>query len=76
MDGFRERCKAIVGEAVEIKKIIQRDGDADDQQNSPEMIANLVLAIRHIEDAAMRFGKVIQAASGGESPLGGPNTPR
>lgn len=32
-----------------------------------EMKANLMLAYRHLEDARMRFGKVIQAFDGGKS---------
>lgn len=35
--------------------------------NTGEMIANIMLAYRHIEDARMRLGKVIQAHDGGES---------
>ncbi len=34
-----------------------------------EMIANLTLAFRHIEDGSMRIGKAIQAYEGGKSPL-------
>lgn len=34
-----------------------------------EMIANLTLAFRHIEDASMRIGKAIQAYDGGKSSL-------
>ena len=43
--------------------------------NRGEEIANLTIALRHLEDAAMRVGKAIQANQGGESPLGGPSTP-
>ena len=32
-----------------------------------EMIANIMLAYRHIEDARMRLGKVLQAQDGGVS---------
>jgi hypothetical protein len=32
-----------------------------------EMHANLTLAYRHLEDAAMRLGKVVQAFDGGKS---------
>lgn len=32
-----------------------------------EMIANVTLAYRHLEDASMRLGKAIQAADGGKS---------
>jgi hypothetical protein len=33
----------------------------------PEATANLTLAYRHLEDASMRLGKVIQALDGGVS---------
>jgi hypothetical protein len=33
----------------------------------PEAIANVMLAYRHLEDASMRLGKVIQALDGGVS---------
>lgn len=36
-------------------------------QDRSEMIANVVLAYRHMEDAAMRLGKAIQAFDGGTS---------
>lgn len=32
-----------------------------------EVIANLMLAYRHLEDASMRLGKVLQARDGGVS---------
>lgn len=32
-----------------------------------EGFANTMLAVRHLEDARMRLGKVLQAAQGGES---------
>jgi hypothetical protein len=31
------------------------------------MIANVMLAYRHLEDAAMRLGKAVQAFDGGQS---------
>ena len=34
---------------------------------NPEAIANVMLAYRHLEDASMRLGKVIQALDGGAS---------
>lgn len=33
----------------------------------PEMMANVTISYRHLEDAAMRLGKVIQAWDGGTS---------
>lgn len=74
MDNVRKAIKAMVGE-VNGTKVLVIKGDEQQGQNKGEIIANIQLGIRHLEDAAMRFGKAIQAASGGESPLGGPDTP-
>lgn len=41
--------------------------EAGSPENRGEMIANLMLAFRHLEDASMRFGKALQAFDGGES---------
>lgn len=37
------------------------------ERDKCEMIANIELAYRHLEDARMRLGKAIQAFDGGES---------
>lgn len=37
------------------------------REDRGEMIANLMLAYRHLEDASMRLGKAIQASDGGVS---------
>ena len=74
MTAFRESLKGLTGEAVAIKNEVAGGAEIAGQ-NKGEMIANITIAYRHLEDAAMRFGKAIQAADGGESPLGGPNTP-
>lgn len=41
--------------------------DLPDHIDRGEMIANEILAYRHLEDARMRMGKVIQAYEGGVS---------
>lgn len=38
-----------------------------DQSDHDEMHANITLVYRHLEDAAMRLGKAIQAHDGGKS---------
>jgi hypothetical protein len=38
-----------------------------DGLTEPEAIANVMLAYRHLEDASMRLGKVMQALDGGVS---------
>lgn len=44
-------------------------GDDTMVETQEEMEANIVLALRHIEDTSMRLGKAIQAYNGGQSPL-------
>lgn len=72
LDAFRESLKGLVAESVTLKaqvmgsSMVHFDG---------EVAANITIAYRHLEDAAMRFGKAIQASVDGVSPLGGPDTP-
>ena len=41
--------------------------ETDGVQDEGEMKANLTLTYRHLEEAAMRFGKALQAKNGGVS---------
>lgn len=74
MDGFRSQI-ATLCTTVSAVKLAVAAVDPVEGQDKGEMLANIMLAFRALEDAAMRFGKAIQASSGGVSPLGGPNTP-
>lgn len=49
------------------KEIASKYHPALDCSDSGEMVANATLAFRHVEDARMRLGKVIQAFDGGQS---------
>lgn len=42
-------------------------GERTEKENFGEAIANITIAYRHMEDARMRLGKVIQAMDGGVS---------
>ncbi len=75
MDGLRGEIAGLVEKAVGIKNKVQ-NGEVANISNTGETIANITLAYRALEDAAMRFGKAIQAAGDGVSPLGGPATPK
>lgn len=75
-DNLRSILKVIGADVYELKEALQFQPAFEEGQNRNEMIANLTLAFRHTEDAAMRIGKAIQASEGGESPLGGPSTPK
>lgn len=74
MTNFRDALKLLVGNATQVIAAL-RTADELEGQNKSEMAANVTIAMRHLEDAAMRFGKAVQASDGGVSPLGGPNTP-
>ena len=47
--------------------IANKEFNAKEGEDRGEVIANLILAYRHIEDARMRLGKVYQARNGGVS---------
>jgi len=49
---------------VESVKLWTEEGQ---QADKGEIIANIMLAYRHLEDASMRLGKAIQAYDGGAS---------
>lgn len=66
---LRQRIKT---DAVLIKDCVKdhphwTQDEADGVEDSAEMKANLMLCYRHLEDAAMRLGKVLQAKDGGKS---------
>ena len=58
-------------EATELRVRIKDAAEAvraiRDGVSNNEAIANVMLAYRHLEDASMRLGKVIQALDGGVS---------
>lgn len=75
MTDYRNQLKTLVGTAAQLKSNLLTTADQLEGQDKSEMIANVTLALRAMEDAAMRFGKAVQASEGGVSPLGGPDTP-
>ncbi len=75
MTDLRTRIAPLVEVAAAAKGVVQKGVGVEEGQDVGEMIANIMLGVRHLEDAAMRFGKAIQASEGGTSPLGGPKTP-
>ena len=62
----RSQIKTI-GSTVLILKKSLIENPMEDKELNGEAIANAVLAFRHLEDAAMRLGKVLQALNGGVS---------
>lgn len=72
---YRKEIKAIAGGVKHFIETVKADArpNADIAlavvagADRGEVIANLMLAYRHLEDASQRLGKAIQAADGGAS---------
>ena len=64
---FRESLKNIGDLILDLKNKDSRVNVLDGTGDTGEAIANVMLAYRHVEDARMRLGKVIQACEGGVS---------
>jgi len=62
-----ELIKSAVKNWMEHPDLLNADGKGSPLSQKGEMIANLKLAYRHLEDARMRLGKVVQAYDGGKS---------
>lgn len=60
----KSECEAF---RVRLKSIADNLGAYRQGETRPEVIANVTLAYRHLEDASMRLGKAIQAIDGGVS---------
>lgn len=65
-NGLRATIQNVITEVREEIKLV-KESETDGTQDHGEMIANLTLALRHLEDARMRIGKGIQAHDGGKS---------
>jgi hypothetical protein len=66
MAELRKQLKAL-GKQVLYCKEEKTKEETDGVENISEVMANLMLSYRHIEDASMRIGKVLQARNGGVS---------
>lgn len=66
---FLKRCgvQVLLLKKRMIEKGFENTKANGDKELESEAIANATLAFRHVEDAAMRLGKVLQALNGGES---------
>jgi len=77
MDGtFKEECDRLRAEVKEVSTSTKDlmlfsvfDGEQAYVRQHGEMKANIMLAYRHLEDARMRIGKILQAAEDGVSIL-------
>lgn len=63
---FRQDIKDTTKHVKGLKERFQAR-ETDGEEDIGEMIANAMLAYRHLEDASMRLGKVLQAKNGGVS---------
>lgn len=81
MQMMRDSLKPFAVQLFAIRKQIgAAPVDPKSVEDRAEELANLTLAYRHLEDAIMRCGKVIQAYNGGVNPnekpaTGGVSTP-
>lgn len=66
VNALRADIKYTAKELDNVKKDHQNE-ETDGIENIGEVMANLTLAYRHLEDASMRLGKVLQAYDGGVS---------
>lgn len=60
---LRQELKAMAS----VVKALMFSADNKEGADVPEVKANIMLAYRHVEDATMRLGKVLQALNGGVS---------
>jgi len=62
----RQDIKAIAKNVKEMTNDV-KSSETNGTEDKGEVIANLMLSYRHLEDASMRLGKVLQARAGGVS---------
>lgn len=67
---IKNLAKSVKEISDELKKV-PRNPDPSRAEFDGEMIAQAILSYRHLEDASMRLGKVMQYANDGESIYGG-----
>ncbi len=66
-DGLREEIKKIGVKVHDLKLCPDMAKIEEYAGQRSEMRANIILAYRHLEDARMRIGKILQAADDGIS---------
>lgn len=68
--------RALYGLCNDLRRVLKNDAEAVNKLRQaarpgpgidPEVISNVTLAYRHLEDASMRLGKAMQALDGGVS---------
>lgn len=72
-DKFKDTCTELrkeiknIGDRVKALKQDDVFKDLPKISDQGEMMANIMLTYRHLEDARMRIGKIVQAYDGGTS---------
>jgi hypothetical protein len=66
INDLRAQIKAVAKQVDDAKKE-RNQAPINDKENRGEVMADLTLSYRHLEDASMRLGKVLQYLNGGES---------
>ena len=66
LNDMRAQIKRLAKYVNDTKESHAND-ESDGIENRGEVMANITLAYRHLEDASMRIGKTIQAKDGGVS---------
>lgn len=61
---LREEIESTKATVLELKKHEVFSGEQTAEGQHGEMKANIMLSFRHLEDARMRLGKVVQAIDG------------
>ena len=69
IEGTKKRVSELPANGFFRNETPQLDGANMPQGQHQNMLANITLAFRHLEDARMRIGKVMQAYQGGISIL-------
>jgi len=67
MDYIRVQIKEIAGYVQDVKNNLVNPPVGSTRESFGEVMANLTLSYRHLEDASMRIGKVKQALNDGIS---------
>lgn len=68
INGIRHQIKSVASQAKFLTDVVARKEHAVGvDEDTGEVVANLSLAYRALEDASMRLGKAIQAHDGGVS---------
>ena len=57
----------LIGDHIRDLVVKQTEAKMGEKEDRGEVLANLMLSFRHLEDSSMRLGKVYQALDGGVS---------